>query len=217
MGLDTPRGGFAPLVERALGLGRAAAPANQVIARYLDELVVWNRKTDLTAARSVEELVDLTVGDAAVIAGGSEDSGDWIDVGAGAGAPGLVLAMLLPSIRMTLVEPKDRRVAFLRSVIGKLGLERVTVVRGRSDGLGAGAWDIALSRATLPPPLWLEEGARLARRAVWVLVARDEPPTLPGWRADADLRYELALTGASRRAVRYVVENVDGQRPLGEM
>lgn len=175
------------------------------LGRYLDEVVRWNAKTDLTAARTPEELVDVTLADAAIIASASSDAPrSWVDVGSGAGAPGLVLALLLPSIRITLVEPRDRRVAFLRSTVGTLGLSRVTVTRGRSDALPPHGWDTALSRATLSPPEWLREGARLARSAVWVLLARGEPPALAGLHVDADIRYEWPLTSAPRRAVRYV-------------
>jgi 16S rRNA (guanine527-N7)-methyltransferase len=226
--------GWEPLIRRALealgknGVGNDGHP---VLARYLDELVRWNEKTDLTAARTSEELVDLTVADAAVIATasfgnvdaaaslGTGDTGNtidaslevprarraWVDVGSGAGAPGLVLALLASeSLRMTLVEPKDRRVAFLRSIVGTLGLSHVTVTRGRSDTLPPHGWETAVSRATLTPPEWLREGARLARAEVWVLLARDEPPALPGFRVDSDIRYEWPLTSAPRRALRYV-------------
>jgi 16S rRNA (guanine527-N7)-methyltransferase len=207
MGATRPGSGFRPLVERALGRERSSATWVEAVGLYLDELVVWNQKIDLTAARSPEELVDLTVADAAVISAASRDEGRWIDVGSGAGAPGLVLAMMLGSIKMTLVEPRDRRVAFLRSTIGKLRLTSTSVERGRSDRLPDAAWDTAVSRATLPPPAWLREGARIARTAVWVLLAREEPPSLEGWHPEADIRYEWPLTGASRRAVRYVAEH----------
>lgn len=221
-----------PLIRRALeSLAKNGVPTgpypgpHPALARYLDEVVRWNAKTDLTAARTAEELVDVTLADASVIAGASfgpsgapgEPSAAssemprtrraWVDVGSGAGAPGLVLALLLPdSLRMTLVEPKDRRVAFLRSVVGTLGLSHVTVTRGRSDTLPPHGWETAVSRATLPPPEWLREGARLARSEVWVLLARDEAPVLPGFRVESDIRYEWPLTSAPRRALRYVPE-----------
>ena len=208
MGATRPASGFRPLVERALGPEMSSAPWLEGLGLYLDEIVVWNQKIDLTAARTPEELVDLTVADAAVIAAASKNEGTWIDVGSGAGAPGLVLAMMLGTVKMTLVEPRDRRVAFLRSTIGKLRLSGTSVERGRSDRLPGAAWDTAVSRATLPPPTWLREGARIARSAVWVLLAKEEPPTLEGWRPEADIRYEWPLTGASRRAVRYIVQRV---------
>lgn len=203
--LERPSGGWEPLIARAVGAQGGPLPWSQTAARYLDEVVEWNRRTDLTAARTVEELVDLSIADAAIVAGASDAEGSWVDVGSGAGAPGLVLAMMLPGIRMTLVEPRDKRVAFLRSTIGKFGLSNTIVERGRSDRLPARTWDTAMSRATLPPPEWLREGARLAKRAVWVLLAREEAPNTEAGAVDADLRYELPLTRVPRRAVRYAL------------
>lgn len=221
--------GFLPLVARALsGVsealsdGTAAEPgegqgqnvcrddaAMGRIASYLDAVVEWNQRTDLTAARSTEELVDLFVADAALLASVQrgkcdESGGAWVDVGAGAGAPGLVVSLLRADLRVTLVEPKDRRVAFMRSMIGKFALTHVSVERARSDRLPARGWDVAVSRATLPPADWLREGTRLARGAVWVLLAKDDPPALDGMRVDADVRYQWPLTGVARRAVRFV-------------
>lgn len=213
MGLERLGADWVPLVETALGRlsagtsGRvqssAGEPVGVRLAAYLDETVEWNRRIDLTAARSAEELVDLTVADAAVIARATAGSGALVDVGSGAGAPGLVLSMMLPGMTVTLVEPRDKRVAFLRSVIGKLGLTNAKVERARSDAVRDWSYDVAVSRATLPPAEWLTEGARIAKREVWVLLAGDEPPVSPKLRLDLDVRYEWPLTGAKRRGARY--------------
>jgi 16S rRNA (guanine527-N7)-methyltransferase len=196
-------------VRDAVDAGPRGWPAGAVdaLTALLDLVVQWNRRIDLTAARDADELVDLLVADAAVLAKSRPAAGSrWVDVGSGAGAPGLVLALLVPSLVMTLVEPRDKRVAFLRTAIGKLGRDDILVERARSDRLAAARWDIAVSRATLPPVEWLREGSRLATRAVWVLLARESAPELAGWRADHDERYVLPLTGAERRVVRFVPE-----------
>lgn len=227
MELDAPRAGWGPIVAQAMelltpGLLRAAKGSSHVdlgllsappflaaVSTYLDELVLWNRRMDLTAARSREELVDLTVADAAIVAAASERGGTWIDVGSGAGAPGLILALIRRELTMLLVEPRDRRVAFLRSVIGRLGLANVRVERKRSGALGPSGWDAAISRATLPPQQWLEEGGRLSRRAVWVLLAREEQPSHVDFHIDLDVEYEWPLTSVPRRAVRFVRTSED--------
>jgi 16S rRNA (guanine527-N7)-methyltransferase len=198
-------------IERVLAeLGRADAADGariEALSRLCALVVTWSAKLDLTAARSADELVDLIVADAALVSRHHLERGGerWVDVGSGGGAPGLPLSILLPGARLTLVEPKQKRVAFLRSAIGTLGLD-AKVVRGRSDELSADAWDVAISRATLPPADWLSEGTRLARAACWVLLARAEPPELVGYRPDVDARYTWPLTGVERRAVRYVRE-----------
>ncbi len=179
-------------------------PGIQQLDVYLAELARWNQRFDLTAARGSEELVDLFVADAVVLAATSSEVQDWVDIGTGPGAPGIPLLLLSPELSLTLVEPRSKRTAFLRTVLGVLGLDQVHVRRERSDALFAGSHDVAVSRATLAPPEWLAEGARIATNAVWVLLARDEAPTLPGWQADIDLRYEWPLTRVARRAVRFV-------------
>lgn len=199
--------GWAPRIERVLGaLGAEAGPDRvAALAAYLDAVATWNARVDLTAARSADEHVDLSLADAAVLAADG-GHGPWVDVGSGAGAPGLVLALLRPDLQITLVEPREKRVAFLRTLIGKFRLDRVRLVRGRSDELPDGTFDEAVARATLPPAEWLVEGARLSRGGVWLLVARDPAPPLPGFRVTSDRAYALPLTGAPRRAVRYLRE-----------
>ncbi len=196
---------------RALTLD--ASPEVQArLGRYLSLVVEWGARMDLTAARSTEELVDLSLADAAVIAREELACGAcperWVDVGTGGGAPGIPLLLLLgdrvPLLSGTLVEPRTKRVAFLRSCVGELGLERVDVLRARSEVLPPRSAGAAVARATLPPPEWLEEGARLATDAVWLLLAREAPPSRAGWVVERDVSYRWPLTGAERRALRYV-------------
>jgi 16S rRNA (guanine527-N7)-methyltransferase len=177
--------------------------ATDKLCVLLDQVATWTRRVDLTAARSPEELVDLFLADARVLATFTSSS-RWVDVGSGGGAPGLVLALLCPSLALTLVEPRAKRVAFLRNALAVLDITSAQVVRGRSDTLATGSFDTAVSRATLPPPEWLVEGARLAGREVWVLLAQGAAPEHDGWNIDRDVEYRWPLTGASRRAVRYV-------------
>jgi 16S rRNA (guanine527-N7)-methyltransferase len=176
------------------------------LCALLDLVVTWNARTDLTAARTADELVDLFVADAAALAEAAPRDGtaSWIDVGSGAGAPGLPLALLRPDLELTLLEPKQKRVAFLRTAIGQLECLRTAVQRGRSQSLAAQSFDIAVSRATLPPAEWLAEGSRLARRGVWLLLAKAEPPELPGFRIERDKTYRWPLSGSERRAVCFV-------------
>lgn len=182
------------------------------LVQWIEAVASWNRKVDLTAARSDEELVDLMVADAAILARHIAEGLHVVDVGSGAGAPGLPLSMLRPDLRVTLVEPMDKRVAFLRRSVGLDAPLRPAsspapkVVRGRGEALvGASPFDAAISRATLDPNDWLALGHELAPAGpVWVLLARGEPPLHPARRLDADVGYNWPLTGAARRAVSYL-------------
>lgn len=211
MALSRLGNGWLPRIERVL----AEAPAScglsltlpegalPLLVTWLDLVVAWSDRVDLTAARDADTLVDLLLADAAVLAS-TQPTGSAIDVGSGVGAPAIPLAILRPALTLTLVEPRERRAAFLRTSCGTLSRPDIRLLRKRSMEVEAEVAELALSRATLPPPLWLREGARLAQRAVWVLLGQDDPPVLPSWHADLDVSYAWPLTGGRRRAVRYV-------------
>ncbi|MBG9887038.1 MULTISPECIES: 16S rRNA (guanine(527)-N(7))-methyltransferase RsmG [Bacteria] len=75
-------------------------------------------------------------------------SGTAADVGSGAGLPGIVLAIARPDVRWTLVEPMERRVAWLTEQVAALDLDNVEVLRGRAEEIGrAGAFDTVTARA----------------------------------------------------------------------
>jgi 16S rRNA (guanine527-N7)-methyltransferase len=208
-------------IERALtSLGAESLSSPDAVAamsELLDHVARWAGSVDLTAARTPEQLVDLYVADAAILAQHAiPGARDWVDVGAGGGAPGLSLTLLEPKATLTLVEPRSKRLAFLRTVGSVLAPGRTVAVRARSEVLDASNWDMAVSRATLPPAEWLREGARLARLGVWVLLARGEIPSLPGWEVAHDVSYALPFSGALRRAVCFVPGMGPGQCPAPE-
>jgi len=200
--------GWFPLLERLL----AGFPSEQALpagfldqaSRYLDLVVSWNARMDLTAAKSAEELVDLSFADAAAIfaCGALREPVRWLDVGSGAGAPGLPLALFAPELPMMLLEPMQKRVAFLRTAVGTLGAD-VKVVRGRVEELPDHSASVAISRATLAPADWLAAGARVATDEVWILLAREEPPRSLGWQLCRDLSFDWPLTRKSRRATSF--------------
>jgi 16S rRNA (guanine527-N7)-methyltransferase len=207
-----------PLIVRAAGALGAdlSEPVQAALQVWLEQLEEWNAQIDLTAARSPEELVDLMLADAIVLSARIPREARVIDVGTGAGAPGLALAILRDDLRVTLVEPLAKRVSFLRAVLGALGRTDIALERAKASAprsplsaplAGRRAWDVALSRATLPPPEWLEAGTTLAvpGGVVWVLLAKGLPPAHPRAALEADHAYSWPLTGAERRAVSYRV------------
>jgi 16S rRNA (guanine527-N7)-methyltransferase len=216
----------------AEGLGaRISKPTIARIAGWFDLLVAWNAKIDLTAAKSADELVDLMLADALVLARHEAEGAAVVDVGSGAGGPGLALHLIRPDLHVTLVEPLQKRVAFLRTAgaqaggvslgnalsVGQAGGASsgkassgggsLTVIRARAEDIAprAPSFDCAVARATFAPDVWLERAAPLVKPggAAWVLLAREEPPQSSRWEISADESYVWPLTRANRRAVRY--------------
>jgi 16S rRNA (guanine527-N7)-methyltransferase len=206
--LETPQVGWSPLLAVAFDELRRTRGGGLLLdverwSRFLELVVRWNKTHDLTAARSAEELVDLYLADAYVVAAATE-SGSWVDVGAGGGAPGVGVALFSGAGSILMIEPRAKRVAFLRTVIGSLELGKFARARkARSNEIEGGVAEVALSRATFSPDHWLPEGARLARRDVWVLLAHGAVPATEAWRVAADFEYRWPLTGVARRAVRF--------------
>jgi 16S rRNA (guanine527-N7)-methyltransferase len=182
-------------------------PETSRLAAFVERVATFNAKMDLTAARGDDELVDLMLADAFELAARIPEGARVVDVGTGAGAPGLPLAIARSDLELTLVEPLQKRVSFMRTAVGALSWptpRRPKVLRDRGEALvdRGETFDVAISRATLPPPAWLALGARLAP-AVWVLLAQIEPPSHEGFAITEDVRYRWPLTGAERRAVLY--------------
>jgi 16S rRNA (guanine527-N7)-methyltransferase len=212
-GLVALGAGFRPLISAVLGGLEATLDEGAVapIVTWLDLLATWNAKIDLTAARSAEELVDLMIADAVILARDEAPRAAVVDVGSGAGGPGLALALVRPDLAVTLVEPLTKRVSFLRTVLGHLdapregGRRRVLRSKGEEVAARGEVFDTAVARATLPPAAWLDLGGRLVKPegAVWVLLARDPAPQADAWRIDREIEYRWPLTGVERRALRY--------------
>lgn len=140
--------------------GISLSPQQQSsLARYADELESWNAEYNLTAIRDPENVrikhfldslsTYLVMRDTAMAR--------VIDIGTGAGFPGLPLKILCPGIQLTLVESIRKKAAFCRHIIETLALENVTVVQERAEILGQDPdhrekydWGVARSVAVMP-------------------------------------------------------------------
>jgi len=191
-------------LERAAdALGLALPPdAAPRLARYAEELLRWNRRIRLVGPSSLEAIVDEHLVDALGFARlvRAEVAPLWYDVGAGAGLPGLVLAVVRPDLRFILVEPTGKKVAFMTQAAALLRLANVAVEARRVEALPpAGGPCAALSRATFAPEEWARRGAALVGPGGHVLVALGaaDAPALRALAAEVDT-YALPTTGAAR-------------------
>ena len=125
------------------------------VSAYLDELYRWNARINLTSVpraaaweRHVEQSLDL------LAAAAPASEAVVVDIGSGAGLPGIVMALMRPDLSVALVEADVRKAAFLDHVAGLLGLSHVRVHNRRAEALAsdpahAGTYDILVSRAAM--------------------------------------------------------------------
>ncbi len=149
-------------------------------------LVQWNARINLTGARTVEAVVEEHFPDSFAVASVVGDATTVVDVGSGGGLPAIPLAVLCPALRLRMVEPLAKKVAFLRTAVRELGLGGTLAVEARriEELVGSTGFpvDVALSRATFPPAEWLEVGRRLVRPGGRVLVLTVPDTRLAGRR-----------------------------------
>ncbi|ALG30670.1 16S rRNA (guanine(527)-N(7))-methyltransferase RsmG [Glutamicibacter halophytocola] len=101
--------------------------------RYVQHLATSGIERGLLGPREVPRLWSRHVLNCAVIESVMEQDVEVADVGSGAGLPGLCLAIARPDLKLTLIEPLERRCIWLSEVIEDLGLDNVTVMRGRAE------------------------------------------------------------------------------------
>lgn len=122
----------------------------ELAGRFARHLADTGISHGLIGPREVPRLWDRHILNCAVIADEIESAASVIDVGSGAGLPGVALAIARPDLTMTLIEPMERRTAWLDMVIADLGLD-VTVVRARAEEMhGRLTADVVTARAVAP-------------------------------------------------------------------
>lgn len=152
-------------VSRETTIPAAAArlfPASRLdlIERYADSLATAGVERGLIGPREVSRLWDRHLANCAILAEAVPEGAAVADLGSGAGLPGLVLAIARPDLRLTLVEPLERRTVFLDEVVDDLGLVGVEVLRSRAEALhGERTFDVVTARALAP----------LARLLAWAM------------------------------------------------
>lgn len=144
------------LINDARTLFNVHLTARQVMAliNYEKELVEWNQKFNLTAIRDVESIRTKHFLDSysCVLAWKGMPPLRLVDVGTGAGFPGIPIKIVYPTMHVTLVESVGKKAMFCQHIISKLGLEDVEVIQTRAETLGQNpvhreSYDYAVARA----------------------------------------------------------------------
>jgi 16S rRNA (guanine527-N7)-methyltransferase len=208
------------LARRAQELFHIQLSAVQIKAleTYETELLDWNRKFNLTALRDSESVRTKHFLDsfACALAWGSHIPQRLVDVGTGAGFPGLPLKILYPAMRLTLVESVGKKAMFCEHIVGMLDLERVEVIKGRAEDLGCTPqhreqYDWAVARAVADMHVLCEYLLPLVRVGGTALALKGESGPAEAQSAEKAMRM---LGGHLKRVIRLDLPGVVEERYL---
>ncbi len=168
------------------------------IAQYKVQLNKWNRIHNLSGIRSEEQL-DAFIIDALYPLSFLPPIRSALDIGTGAGFPGILLAIALSACHFTLVEPLTKRASFLQFVKADLGLSNVTVANCRVEALPPQPFDLITSRAVTDTGVLLRLSEPFVAKNTLLLFYKGEkvydevPPQLPHRVIKAENRHYLLI------------------------
>jgi 16S rRNA (guanine527-N7)-methyltransferase len=200
---------LSPLAEGARTFGIELTPAqSDAFETYYRELIGWNARVNLTAITERDEVIVKHFLDSLSVAPQVRAAQRVIDIGAGAGLPGLPLKIVLPHLRMMLLEATGKKVEFLKHIIMRLGLRETIALHARAEDLAHNAahraqYDVAVARAVANLATLLEYALPFVRQG-GVLIAQK------GVAVNAEVR---AATGALQLLGGRVREIVPVQLP----
>lgn len=185
---------------------------------YEEELVAWNEKINLTAIRDPEGIRVKHFLDSLTCLKAYPDlrAQKVIDVGTGAGFPGIPLKILFPDLRLTLVESIGKKAAFCRHIVATLGLRDVNIETSRAEELGQSPahrehYDLALARAVASLPVLVEYLLPLLRLGGTMVAQKGETAPLEAHQAEAALKI---CGGRLNQLIPVTLPGVSGDRYL---
>jgi 16S rRNA (guanine527-N7)-methyltransferase len=186
-----------------------------LLERYADRLLAWNRKVNLTRITAPAEVAEKHLVDSLLVLPAVADARTLLDVGAGAGLPGIPLACVRRDLEVTCCDSVTKKVAFVKAVSAELGVDvRGIAVRadGDPDRERLPRADAVVSRALADPEAWVPLGSRyLAEGGVLLaMLGRDADRTrlesigrAEGLRLEGLETFELPVSGSARAIARW--------------
>lgn len=160
--------------------------AVEAFEQFLDALVRWNQKMNLTGLHERRAIVVRHFLDSLTLVKELPAEGRLLDIGSGAGFPGIPLKIAIPGLHVTLLEAARKKTYFHRHVIRSLKLPGIQTIWGRSDQDRTRAdlghhFDVVVSRATLPLEAFLEDGTHFVhpRGVIIAMRGKDRRARVP--------------------------------------
>lgn len=172
------------------GDARIRAELYAQLATYLDLLLKWNARTNLTAIREPEEIIRRHFGESLFAARHLVDCASLLDFGSGAGFPGIPIQLFYPELAVTLAESQNKKSTFLREAVRTLGL-KTEVWAGRVETMPtARRFDVVTLRAVDNMEAAIADASIRASKALLLLTSARQPlPRTPAFprRVDTDI------------------------------
>ncbi len=165
------------------------------IQHYLDLLVKWNHKVNLTAEKDPENILKRHVFDSLQYCRVLKPDFRVMDIGSGAGFPGIPLKIIFPEMPLVLVESQRKRCGFLETVIRELGLDRIEVINARAEDIPTqqeGQFGAVIFRAVSSVELCLALGERFLASGGRLVLKKSPDETLP--KCGLPLKEEITIT-----------------------
>lgn len=209
--------GFSETLDRgvsALGLSLDDV-ARDRLTRFAERLLFWNRKVNLTAVTDPSEVAEKHLVDALALLRSLGAAHTVLDLGTGAGVPGVVLACARPELQVTCCDAVGKKVAFVKAVAAELALSvsaRTARAEGHPEREGLPRCDAVMSRALGDPARWVPLGARYLAPggALFAMVGRGVDGgafgalgAMDGLTLEKIDRFRLPVSGAERAVVRW--------------
>lgn len=132
---------------------RASAQQLEILNSFIEELLIWSQAFNLTSKASPSEIIREHILDSSFIADFLPKNGRFVDLGSGAGFPGIVIGAMCPSRKVVLVESRRKKANFLKAVLRKIKIDNIEVFEGRVESFAKATisgerFDVATTRAT---------------------------------------------------------------------
>ena len=156
-----------------------------VLEQYAELILKWNSTRNLVSRNTKKEQINEHIFDCACITP-LLDENKILDVGTGAGLPGIVVSILESKKKVTLLEPNQKKVSFLTHVQAELGLTNLKIEKGRVEDLKKIKEEIIMTRAVMEPEKLLASLSKLREKKFKIIMMVSEPKSDlgPDWKVN---------------------------------